>query len=792
MSLPVACITGAGGGIGSRLARELRATHAVRGLFRRDGPAAAAFAAAGGQVFLGDCARGAGLDPFLAGADTVYHAAAKLGGFSAAEFSAVNVGGTRAVARAAGRAGVRRVVHLSTAAVYAAATDPGPVWDEACALADRPELDAYTRSKLAAEGALRDELADAPVTWAIVRPTCVYGPGIASWTGVPLQLLRRGRELMFGCGDGAGRMNAVHVDDLVAGLVAVGAGHEQGVFNLGHEEVTFAEFYEALGALVGRVPRYATEAGVRALAARLAAVGRWIPAAAEVSRGLGLAQWMSRNQRPTPSGRAQRAFGYAPRLGLTVGLLATELALRGRGLPDRRPARPSHDGHYRLRPAAGARPRSPAELQAVIRLAAAAGLQVKAAGSLHTFAALPETPGVEVRLDRMDRVLVVDGDRVTVEPGLTLAALNRVLAARGLALPNHGSYLGQTLAGALATATHGGSLRTGTLADAVEAVALVGADGELRRWRRGEAEFGGVVAALGLLGVMAEVTLRCVPAFHLRGEPRVLPWAEFLARFAELHREVEFLDVRWHPEAGLVEVLEIRRGAPVPGPAPEVPALRPAGPAWRRRLVSANFRLLLRALGLPGAGPLRRAVARRWCGHGYAASAGPAEVVLAFSDLSQGEPFPIDDLEFAVPFARAPEALRALAAWFAGPGRPPRFFPVHLRASAAGEHWLAANHGQDVCWLEFWDYPGDPRWQAGLAAVLAPWAPRYHLGKTLPPDIVGEQLHLPDRARFMALREALDPTGRFLNAEAGRRLGLAGPGSASGPAAAGRAAASPV
>jgi L-gulonolactone oxidase len=431
-------------------------------------------------------------------------------------------------------------------------------------------------------------------------------------------------------------------------------------------------------------------------------------------------------------------------------------------------------------------------MQAVVRAAAAAGLQVKAAGSLHTFAALPETPGVEVRLDRMDRVLVVDGDRVTVEPGLTLAALNRVLAARGLALPNHGSYLGQTLAGALATATHGGSLRTGTLADAVEAVALVGADGELRRWRRSEAEFGGVVAALGLLGVMAEVTLRCVPAFHLRGEPRVLAWDEFLASFGALHRENDFLDARWHPEAGLVEVLEIRRCAPLPAPAPEVPALRPAGPAWRRRMVSANFRLLLRALGLPGAGPWRRALARRWCGHGYVASAGPAESVLAFSDLSQGEPFPIDDLEFAVPFARAGEALRALADWFAGPGRPPRFFPVHLRASAAGEHWLAANHGQDVCWLEFWDYPGDPRWQAGLAAVLAPWAPRYHLGKTLPPAAADEALHLPGRAQFLALRESLDPTGRFLNAEAGRRLGLAVPGSASGPAAAGRAAASRV
>ena len=792
MSLPVACITGAGGGIGSRLAHALRATHAVRGLFRREGPAAAAFAAAGGEVFLGDCTREADLAPFVAGADTVYHAAAKVGGLAAAEFQGVNVGGTRAVARAAVRAGVRRLVHLSTAAVYAAATEPGSEWDEGCVLADRPDLDAYTRSKWAAEVALREELAGSAVAWAIVRPTCVYGPGIASWTGVPLQLIQRGRELMFGCGDGAGRMNAVHVDDLVAGLVAVGKGMEPGVYNLGHEDVTFAEFYGALGAMAGREPRYATEAGVQALAARLAALGRWIPPAAELSRGLGLARWMSRNQRPTSSARARQVFGYAPQFSLVTGLLATELALRGRSLPARRPARSSHDGHYVLQPLAGARPRSLAELQAVVRAAAAAGLRVKAVGSLHSFAALPETPGVEVRLDCLDRILAVEGARVTVEGGITLAALNRALAARGLALPNHGSYLGQSLAGALATATHGGSLRTGTLADAVEAVTLVLADGAVRRWREGEAEFGGVVAALGLVGVTAEVTLRCVPAFHLRGQPRVLGWAEFLRRFEQLHRAADFLDARWHPEAGLVEVLEIQRCAAVPGPALEVPALRPAGPAGRRRLVSANFRLLLRLLRLPGAGPLRRAVARRWCGHGYGASAGPAEAVLAFSDLSQGEPFPIDDLEFAVPFPRAPEALRALAAWFAGPGRPPRFFPVHLRASAAGAHWLAANHGQEVCWLEFWDYPGDPRWHAGLAEVLAPWAPRYHLGKNLPPAAAGERLHLPGRERFLALREALDPAGVFLNAEACRRLGLAAPGSVSGRAAAGRAAASPV
>src|SRR6185436_12323668 len=103
--------------------------------------------------------------------------------------------------------------------------------------------------------------------------------------------------------------------------------------------------------------------------------------------------------------------------------------------------------------------------------------------------------------------------------------------------------------------------------------------------------------------------------------------------------------------------------------------------------------------------------------------------VLTFTDLSNAEPFPIDDLEFAIPYSKATSALRALSGHFNKTGKYPQFFPMHMRCSKRGSHWLSANHEQDVCWLEFWQYPSNPEFYATLHQVLKPYGYRPHWGK---------------------------------------------------------------
>lgn len=783
MSRPVASVTGANGGIGVRLCRALAATHDVRGLFRAESARSRAFAAAGGTVVLGDLDDAAALERLVTGADLVVHAAAKMTGLAWADFQRINVEGTRRLARAAAVQRCRRFVHVSSIAVYGADAPGADGFAEAGVLPDDPALDAYSRSKRLAERAVAEELGAGPTEFTIVRPTCVYGPGIASWTLVPLDLLRKKRPILFGLDGGEGRMDAVYVDDVVAGIVAAAqsAAAAGQIFNLGGEDVSFREFYAALAAMVGHAPALGTAAGTARFERIARRLARVIKPADELARGLALARRMSANRAAYPGAKARRVFGYEPRTSLTAGMLETELWLRGaapgeappetaHALPRQGPPRWNCDRHYALRPMAVARPADEAELADIVRRARRAGLRVKAIGRLHTFAPVPDTPGVAVSLERLARVVRVDGRRVSVQSGITLAALSAELARHGLALPVLGSYAEQSLAGAVATATHGGSLRYGTLADTVTRVRWIGADGAAAELTRGEADFDGAVVSLGLLGLLTELTLECVPAFRLRAEPAALRFGDFLRDFAAVQASADYVDARWYPQTGDVEVLRMHRTDET-APAAPVPAVpRPATPG-QRRAVSLVFKTLLRGVAASGSARLNAALVRKLLGTAYRARTGRSDEVLAFTDLSQGEPFPIDDLELAVPLAAAPAALAALDAHFRGGGRMPVFFPVHLRCSRAGGQWLAANDGQDVCWFEFWHYPAAPALYAELAAVLAPFAPRWHLGKILAAEGPAA-LNLPRREAFLRLRQRLDPDGVFMNGYAARVLGI--------------------
>src|SRR3954469_14798679 len=155
--------------------------------------------------------------------------------------------------------------------------------------------------------------------------------------------------------------------------------------------------------------------------------------------------------------------------------------------------------------------------------AVARGRAVRVAGAGHSFSGGVPTDGTLVSLERLHRVLDVDraSGLVRAEAGIGLHGLVGELHGHGLALPNLGDIDAQSLAGALATGTHGTGARHGNLASGVEAMELVlpaGAEltvpdgGELRAAR----------VALGALGVVAAVTLRCVPSFHLHAVDRPL------------------------------------------------------------------------------------------------------------------------------------------------------------------------------------------------------------------------------------------------------------------------------
>src|SRR2546423_14493048 len=118
-------------------------------------------------------------------------------------------------------------------------------------------------------------------------------------------------------------------------------------------------------------------------------------------------------------------------------------------------------GSERSSPARIVRPRTRAEVAAAIVDGPG---PVRVAGAGHSFSAGAATDGTLLQLDALDRVLDADGERVRVEAGIRLHALARELLTRGLAMPNLGDIDVQSLAGPLATGTHGTGARLPILA----------------------------------------------------------------------------------------------------------------------------------------------------------------------------------------------------------------------------------------------------------------------------------------------------------------------------------------
>jgi nucleoside-diphosphate-sugar epimerase len=216
----------------------------------------------------------------------------------------VNVTGTKHLLEAAGRAGVKRFVLLSSVKAMA---EPG----EVCADEDWPgePQTAYGRSKLAAEEALWEACARFRLDGVVLRMPMVYGRGNRGNLWRMAELIRRGRFPPLP--EVGNRRSLVHVDDVVAAVRLV-LSHPAAVGRTyivaDPKPYSSRELYDAIRAALGMPPvRWAVPAGFFRFAARLS------PRAAEaVDKLLGSACY-------SPA-RIERELGFRARVGLAEGL----------------------------------------------------------------------------------------------------------------------------------------------------------------------------------------------------------------------------------------------------------------------------------------------------------------------------------------------------------------------------------------------------------------------------------------------------------------------------------------
>jgi dihydroflavonol-4-reductase len=233
------------------------------------GAAAAALAALGCRCLAGTLEDEAALARLVEGAEVVFHVAGVTGAESPAHFQRTNGEGAGRIAAAARRAGVGRLVLVSSLAVTGP-TVPGRPLDESGP--PRP-VTAYGRSKQAGEDAVRAS----GVPFTIVRPPVVYGPRDRE----VLRLFRMTAGAFAPLiGDGTQELSLVHARDLAGALAAAAACAATlgGTYHAAHPQaVTQRALMEALARAVGSRPRFVPLPGaIVAGALRLSAVvGRW-------------------------------------------------------------------------------------------------------------------------------------------------------------------------------------------------------------------------------------------------------------------------------------------------------------------------------------------------------------------------------------------------------------------------------------------------------------------------------------------------------------------------------------
>jgi xylitol oxidase len=386
------------------------------------------------------------------------------------------------------------------------------------------------------------------------------------------------------------------------------------------------------------------------------------------------------------------------------------------------------------------RPRTVSELQRLV----AGRDRVRALGSRHSFSSIADSAEL-ISMADLEGEIHVDGGAgtATVPAGVTYAELAVVLNRHGLALANLASLPHISVAGAVATGTHGSGDRAGSLGTAVVGLELVSADGALLNSERGEPDFAGLVVGLGALGIVTRVTLAVEPAFTVA--QRVyegLNWDVLLTNFDAITAAGDSVSV-FHRAGPATEQTWVKRRLPgEPHPAELFGS--PAALEPRNPVLGADPANATQQLGVAGPWSERLPHFRS----GFTPSSG-AEI----------------QSELLVDRIHAPEAIEAMRE-LAAQIRP-LMLVGELRTIAADELWLSPAYGRDTVGLHFTWRREPAAVQAAVAALeaaLAPFGARPHWGKAMAAHAGTLAPLYPRMEDFRQLRTRMDPRGVFVNA----------------------------
>lgn len=383
-------------------------------------------------------------------------------------------------------------------------------------------------------------------------------------------------------------------------------------------------------------------------------------------------------------------------------------------------------GSVTCAPRTVATPTDEAAIITLLKQASAAQNTVRVVGTGHSFTPLCASDQFLVSLDGLQGLVTTAHDTATFWAGTKLHQVGEPLWAAGLAMANMGDIDRQALAGAVSTGTHGTGPTLGSIATQVVGLRLALASGEIVDCSPTQEPtlFKAAQVSMGALGIITQVTLRCLPAYRLHERTWVAGFEECMSQLAELiatNRHFEFFWV----------------------PSEDVCAMKSLNPTTAEQLAAPYHPSVT--------GRLTRYVRDEKIDRSYRIF--PSERNLKFNET-----------EFAIPAVNGPDCLREIRQLMQH-RYPAVLWPIEYRTLAADDIPLSPAYGRATVTISVHqaaELPYNPFF-ADVEAIFRNHQGRPHWGKIHTHTARDLAALYPRWVDFQQVRTQVDPTGIFLN-----------------------------
>jgi L-gulonolactone oxidase len=404
-----------------------------------------------------------------------------------------------------------------------------------------------------------------------------------------------------------------------------------------------------------------------------------------------------------------------------------------------------------------------------VRDARRLGRTLRPVGSSYSYTPLCVTDGDLMSLERLagvERVDLAEGTAI-VRGGTTLRQMIAELARHGAAIEGPGDIDRQTIAGAIATGTHGTGLGLGSLSSQVQGLTIVDGDGEVHTLESSSAPelFDPARISLGTFGIVVAVKFRVVPMYDViveRGPATLEATLTTLDQEIRNNRNFEFY---WFPNDDLTYTKRMN-----------IASGRHAAQGRLDRAVRwIDDYLVENALVGAACTVVRRWPKTRgpWLRYGRMLAPSTRTVLSAAHAYPSIRLLRHHETEYAIPLAQAAACIARLRSRLSTM-QIDTMIPIEFRVVAAEQIPLSPSYGHDALYIAIHEHHRQDciRYFAACEEVFQEFGGRPHWGKMH--QLNGAKLRslYPRWDDFIAARRRLDPQGVFLNPYLRDELGL--------------------